>query len=396
MPFTIPNAVDAGVSSQAEPDSRDFDMLALAMRGYGVTAGFAVTAQGSPNMSVAVGIGTGMYATQYFSNGGVTVTITTADSSNPRFDLIVIDNAGNATATAGTPAAAPVFPAPPASSIVLAVVYVATNTTTITTANITDKRILIPVYRLPGTPSVLAPDGTVPTFRGGAPLLTYPETVGATTLIGQVLPVIGGTTALVTGLPAPTLTATASNADDSEASWINHATSTVQFNPSGLVSAAFTVTRSGRLPEFFAYIKTDPSVITSVAYAIGLSSASLDVASAIAPAAAVVGAYFLYNTTAHGTAFWRTVTSDGSTRNTVTTTSSIAANTTYRMRIAISGVRGSSVSQVDFYINDVNVASHVANLPTFSTPLGYGVRVEALAGSAARNVKWARVALSGP
>jgi hypothetical protein len=121
----------------------------------------AVAAQGSPNMSVTVSAGAliipgtenafqGTY--HCFNDASVTVTITAADTTNPRIDLIVgkvqdafysgATNAWSLVAVAGTPAGVPVAPAAPANSVILATVSVAANATTITNANITNTTAL--------------------------------------------------------------------------------------------------------------------------------------------------------------------------------------------------------------------------------------------------------------
>jgi hypothetical protein len=71
------------------------------------------------------------------------VTVGTADATNPRFDLIVVDNTGAKSCTAGTAAVNPVFPSIPANSVVLAAIYVPANATSITTVRIVDKRVFI-------------------------------------------------------------------------------------------------------------------------------------------------------------------------------------------------------------------------------------------------------------
>jgi|SRR5215831_967127 len=142
MPFTIPNAVDAEDPSQAQVDARDFsDILAAGFSWTGVVTGCAVTAQGTPNMTVAVAAGTvcvnGAVATVTAGN----VTITTADATNPRFDLICVDSAGVKSAVAGTPAANPVFPSA-GGKLVLAAVRVPAAIASISAAKIVDKRVM--------------------------------------------------------------------------------------------------------------------------------------------------------------------------------------------------------------------------------------------------------------
>ena len=151
MAFTIPNQSDAGTSSQSEVDAVDFGILVAAYNGTGVVTGGAVTAQGTPDMTVAVAAGTvlinGLHYTISAGNG----TITTADSSNPRFDLITINTSGAIVVTAGTAASNPVFPAIPADDAVLAAVHVPAGDTAIATAQITDKRVIVKNASAAGT-----------------------------------------------------------------------------------------------------------------------------------------------------------------------------------------------------------------------------------------------------
>lgn len=107
-----------------------------------VLAGCAVTAQGSPDMTVAVAKGA------VLTNGVLrpvtagNATITTADSTNPRIDLVVVNSSGTKTVRAGTPAANPAPPALTANDVLLAVVYVPTSDTTIASNQISDMRVM--------------------------------------------------------------------------------------------------------------------------------------------------------------------------------------------------------------------------------------------------------------
>lgn len=147
--------------------------------------GLNVTAQGSPNMTVKVNPGTAKistgstpskqsYLVRLDTSTGSDVTITTANGSNPRRDLIVAyydlsivsaspNNPGalKFAAVAGTPAASPADPnataiqtAVGASNpyIILARVTVGTSVTTITAPNITDLRTMA---------APVIPDGTI-------------------------------------------------------------------------------------------------------------------------------------------------------------------------------------------------------------------------------------------
>jgi len=141
MPFNIPNAADAEDVTQAQPDSRDFNaMIAAAFAGTGIVSGCAVTAQGTPNMTVAVAAGTVAVNGVQASVTGGNVTIAAANATNPRFDLICVDNTGTKSAVAGTAAAAPVFP-DPAGKVVLAAVRVPAAASAINSQKIVDKRL---------------------------------------------------------------------------------------------------------------------------------------------------------------------------------------------------------------------------------------------------------------
>lgn len=145
MPFDIPNVADAGFADQAEPDSVDFDIITAGFARTGVfgTGSCAVTAQGVPDMTVAVAAGTVIINEGAVAVTSGNVTITTAHATLARFDLIVVNNSGTKSAVAGTASANPAFPAVPANSVVLAAVYVPAGDTAINSNQITDKRLVI-------------------------------------------------------------------------------------------------------------------------------------------------------------------------------------------------------------------------------------------------------------
>lgn len=143
MAFTILNEADVFHQNQAEPDSVDIDILVAGFSASGVVSGCAVTAQGTPDMTVAVASGTVIVAGTVAAVTGANSTIGAADGSNPRFDLITVNNSGTLATTAGTAATNPVFPAIPADSIVLAAVYVPAGDTDIDSNQITDKRVVV-------------------------------------------------------------------------------------------------------------------------------------------------------------------------------------------------------------------------------------------------------------
>jgi hypothetical protein len=136
----IPNKADASYPRQAGGFGADMDTFASALAGDGVVDGMGVSAQITPDMTVAVAGGLARIAGYYAYVAAQNVTIAAADSSNPRFDLIVSDYNGTVSRVAGTAAAAAVPPAVPANSLQLAQVYVPASVTAITNAMIVDKR----------------------------------------------------------------------------------------------------------------------------------------------------------------------------------------------------------------------------------------------------------------
>lgn len=145
MPY-IPNSADAatdGAASTADIDALDFDVLVASIGGRGVVSGCAVTAQGSPDMTVAVASGVVRVGGANVTVTAGNATITAAHGSLPRFDLVTVTNAGTKTVVAGTAATNPVFPSLPSTSVLLAAVLVPAASTTVTGARIVDKRVTI-------------------------------------------------------------------------------------------------------------------------------------------------------------------------------------------------------------------------------------------------------------
>jgi hypothetical protein len=120
----------------------------------------AVTANSPAGMSVIVASGWAAIVGTTQSNMGTYVayndaanvlTVTTADPTNPRIDIVCVTvqdayytgafNDVIFQVIAGTPAGSPTAPATPANSIKLANIAVGAAVTSITTANITDQRV---------------------------------------------------------------------------------------------------------------------------------------------------------------------------------------------------------------------------------------------------------------
>ena len=160
------------------------------------SSSLAITANSPAGMSVRVATGwaaivgtttTNMGVYTIFNDAQDTLTITTADPTNPRIDLVCAtvrdafySGANNDVifqVVAGTPAGSPVAPALPANSISLATVAVGAAVTQINTGNITDTRVNV-TTNIPET-------GDISSVTAGAGL-TGGGSSGAVTLAASV------------------------------------------------------------------------------------------------------------------------------------------------------------------------------------------------------------------
>lgn len=117
-----------------------------------VKSGLAVTAQGSPNMTVIVAAGV-VYSggVRFPHSGSGSLAISAADTLLPRIDTVVVNAAGALAVRVGTPfaysTAAGTTPKPPnltAGDVPLAQIYVPNAATTIPSVQITDRRVFVP------------------------------------------------------------------------------------------------------------------------------------------------------------------------------------------------------------------------------------------------------------
>lgn len=204
----------------------------------------------------------------------------------------------------------------------------------------------------------------------------------------------GGTTLVTTGTAAPTVATTniTAAADDTATGPKTSYTTTAASGVDAGVISAFGIVQRAWVPYMYTRISTDASTITSTRLAVGLVSAEIaaDAGPAATGAYAVAaGAWFRYDTGVDGTAFWRTVTSDGTTATVTTTTSAITANNSYELIIEVNGA-GTSIR---FWVAGSLVATHTANLPGSSTALGYTARLRTLA-AAARALRFSRITIT--
>ena len=143
MPFTIPNEAAAAFPALARVFQSDVDALVAGYSSTGVVSGCAVTAQGAPNMTLAVAAGTIVSGGATASVSAGNVTITAAHATLERVDLVVASSSGVKSVQAGTAAATPVTAAIPAGSVLLATVVVPAADTAIGSTQLRDGRVVI-------------------------------------------------------------------------------------------------------------------------------------------------------------------------------------------------------------------------------------------------------------
>ena len=141
-------SVVAHASSHAPGGSDEltsvFDTFA-ATGNYGVFAGGAVTAQVTPDQTVAVSAGSIITpeGKRYAFSAVSALAATAAHATNPRIDIVYVSSAGVVTYLAGTAAASPAQPATPANGTILAAIARAANDNTIASSDITRQRDFI-------------------------------------------------------------------------------------------------------------------------------------------------------------------------------------------------------------------------------------------------------------
>jgi hypothetical protein len=200
----------------------------------------------------------------------------------------------------------------------------------------------------------------------------------------QVLVDPKGTTVTNIGLlAAPTLTGTLANVDDADGPWLKHTSGTNANDPAGPISAAFTYFMTAWDPQFIATIIT-PTLSDSIGNTrvwVGFTETNIDTSND--PTTSV--AAFLYS----GGANWSAYTNDNGVGGTTTDTGvAFVDGTKYTMRIECYN------DAVDFYINNILVATNTTNLPASFRYLGWCIRaVNVPALGSARDIKWGRVAI---
>lgn len=138
--------LDAAEKAQAIDNIGAADITTISMiSSCGVFSGGAVTAQGTPDQTVAVSAGAIVTpeGKRYAFDAVSALAASAADATNPRIDIVYVSSAGVVTYLAGTAAASPAQPSTPANGTILAAIARAANDNTIATADITDQRDFI-------------------------------------------------------------------------------------------------------------------------------------------------------------------------------------------------------------------------------------------------------------
>lgn len=142
MSWTVPDKGEGDNDIQSILFQEYLDVLVAGMSGLDcvlsggvVTPNTLLTLNGAKAATLSNGV---LQATA----ASTTITITAADATNPRIDLVVINSSGAWAVRAGTAAAAPKPPARSANDVVMAAVYVPALDATIGAGQITDMRVV--------------------------------------------------------------------------------------------------------------------------------------------------------------------------------------------------------------------------------------------------------------
>lgn len=182
--------------------------LEILLRGYNdfILVGCTTSAQGSPNMTLAMTKGAIM-------SGGVlkpvtagNVTITAANASSPRIDIVVAASDGSKVVRAGTASPSPQPPALSGGDVALSFVYVPPAVTSIVSGYLLDCRIL----RTQGPITIGKVTSAAVANNTSAPITAFTLTIpDGLFLQGKTIRVrCGGTMLLNSGTPTVTMAIT--------------------------------------------------------------------------------------------------------------------------------------------------------------------------------------------
>lgn len=205
--YTLQNCSDRLATLGApNPDAsllRTYIVMLRAAANDVVLSGGLVSAQGSPNMTVAVAKAAVLTGGNLRAVAAGNATIGAADANLPRMDVVVVDASGAIQTRAGTPARRAQAPTLTAGDVALCIVYVERGATSIVGSRLTDVRVV----QTTG-PIVVGKRTTLLAFNNTNAAQTYASLVlpSGLFLAGKALRVkCGGTMLLNSGAPTVTL-----------------------------------------------------------------------------------------------------------------------------------------------------------------------------------------------
>ena len=209
MAYTIPDKGEGDNDIQSRFFQEDIEILVAGISGLDcVLSGLAVT--GGADMTPAVAKGSVLSNGVMFAVAAADVTVSAADATNPRIDLIVVNSSGALAVRAGTAAADPKPPSRSANDVVIASVYVPANDTAIATTQIKDRRMLrggsatTCIYKTTTAETTNNTSAAIDILNKAASGLVIPDGLF---LAGSILHVkIGGNYLFNSGTPTLTLT----------------------------------------------------------------------------------------------------------------------------------------------------------------------------------------------
>lgn len=176
-----------------------------------------------------------------------------------------------------------------------------------------------------------------------------------------------GATALGVGVANPTVANSPAASNQADNTFMTLPSTAVSGNLAGFVTTTFNLVRGALDPTIEIVIRT-PSDISSLRYWIGLIDADLTAVDTLAAGREFIG--WRYSTAVPDTG-WRPVLHDGTTQNTGAAIGSVAADTTYRLKMRVV----SSISTVYFSVNDGAEVAMTTNFPSSAQDLGAVCRV---------------------
>lgn len=166
------------------------------------------------------------------------------------------------------------------------------------------------------------------------------------------------------GIATPTIANSPASANDSSNILITLPTTASSGNIGGFVTTTFNLVRVDHDPVFETLVKTDATITTQRLW-VGLTTA--DQTNSDTAAGSFIG--FRWSTVA-GEAGWIPVLRDGTTQSTGTAIGTVAASTTYKLRVRVD----SGNARAYFSVNDGAEQTFGTNFPTITNEVGLFVR----------------------